>query len=71
MSGIFNPLKQAPAAANTGPAATMKSESAIYNERVGVCPKCNKPMGQAVIENGDTVFYCEADRVSAPMPNAI
>lgn len=46
------------------------SLSTITNNDVGICPKCKKPMGQAIIANNDVVFYCEADRVSTPMPNA-
>ena len=35
---------------------------------VGVCPYCNEPMGRVEC-CGQEVFYCEADRNVAPLPN--
>ena len=61
---IFNPLT-AIASGGVRQAAT----ASLYNEDVGVCPKCNTPMIRAVIANNETVFYCEADRVSTPLPD--
>lgn len=61
---IFNPL-EAIASGGTHQAAT----ASLYNEEVGICPKCNTPMTRAVIANNETVFYCEADRVSTPLPD--
>ena len=61
---IFNPLQ---AIASSGERAEVTAS--LFNEEVGVCPKCNQPMIRAVIANNDTVFYCEADRVSTPLPD--
>jgi hypothetical protein len=66
-STIFNAL--ATSATEPGDEQRMTSLSTITNSDVGVCPKCKKPMGQAIIANSDTVFYCEADRVATPLPN--
>lgn len=67
---IFNPLDHVSlASGDDNTDVRMTSLSRMENEQVGVCPKCNKPMGTAIIENDDTVFYCETDRVATPMPN--
>ncbi len=63
---IFNPLDSVVASSESD---EFTSLSRIINSDVGVCPKCGKAMGTAIIANNDTVFYCEADRVSTPMPN--
>lgn len=60
---IFNPLE---ATASSG---AQTATASMYNEEVGVCPKCNASMTRAVIANNETVFYCEADRVSTPLPD--
>lgn len=60
---VFNAL------AASADAKGYTSLSTITNSDVGICPKCKKPMGQAIIANSDTVFYCEADRVATPLPN--
>ncbi len=65
---IFNPLDEI-AVASDSEEPRQESLSTIINEAVGICPKCKKTMGTAIIANNDTVFYCDADRVSAPMPN--
>lgn len=61
---IFNPLT---AIASANP--KMVAQASVHNVEIGVCPKCNQPMERAVIANNDTVFYCEADRVSTPLPD--
>ncbi len=68
---IFNPLNHLAATASADtPANRFASLSTIINTDVGICPKCKLPMGQAVLANNDTVFYCDADRVSSPLPNS-
>jgi hypothetical protein len=64
---IFNPLAQT----NTSQSSAEPHEAtaAVQNVQVGVCPKCNDNMSRAVIANNDSVFYCEACRVSTPMPD--
>lgn len=67
MSGnraIFNPLT---ALASADP--EMVAQASVQNIDIGVCPKCNEQMIRAVIANNEEVFYCEADRVSTPLPD--
>ncbi len=60
----FDPLE---ALAST---PAFKSQSALYNEKVGVCPKCGQPMSKAFIAHpADEVFYCDGCRVSSPLPD--
>lgn len=61
---IFNPLT---ALASADP--EMVAEASVRNVDIGVCPKCNEQMIRAVIANNDEVYYCEADRVSTPLPD--
>lgn len=69
-SEIFNPLALPSMAvtASDGQQDVQVSLS-LTNTKIGVCPKCTKPMTQAIASNDDTVFYCLADRVAMPMPN--
>jgi len=62
---VFNPLEEL---AKTG---AFKSESAVHNAMVGVCPKCSAPMTQAKIANGDDVFWCATCCVTSPKPNNV
>jgi formamidopyrimidine-DNA glycosylase len=64
---IFNPL----AASNVSQSSDVKQEAtaSMQNTKVGICPKCDENMTRAVIANQDTVFYCEACRVSTPLPD--
>lgn len=64
---IFNPL----AANNTSQSSDQKQEAtaSMQNTKVGICPKCDDNMTRAVIANNDSVFYCEACRVSTPLPD--
>lgn len=63
---IFNPFQ-----ALSGSAESEKqvATASVSNINVGVCPKCGENMIRAVIANNDAVFYCEADRVSTPLPD--
>lgn len=63
---IFNPLM---ATAGDAPEEKQSATASVSNVNVGVCPKCGQNMTRAVIANNDTVFYCEADRVSTPLPD--
>lgn len=47
----------------------LESTSAIYNETVGVCPKCGNEMTTSKIANDDVVFFCQKDRVALPRPD--
>lgn len=47
----------------------MVSQSAFFNEVVGVCPKCQGKMTTSTIANNDTVFFCTKDRVVLPCPD--
>lgn len=40
--------------------------AAVNNSEEGVCPKCNRSMGFAIIPAGQ-VYYCATCRVSTPM----
>lgn len=46
----------------------MATASALSNMQVDRCPKCGVGMGFAFISNGDKVYYCEACRVTHPIP---
>lgn len=63
---IFNPLM---ATAADEPEEKQAATASVSNINVGVCPKCGQNMIRAVIANNDSVFYCEADRVSTPLPD--
>ena len=62
---IFNPLD----VVSTSESSDQVSTSSLINSDVGTCPKCKKTMTLAGIANTDTVFYCEACRVSTPRPD--
>jgi hypothetical protein len=62
---IFNPFQATAAVVEEKQTAT----ASVSNINVGVCPKCGENMIRAVIANDDAVFYCEADRVSTPLPD--
>lgn len=64
---IFNPL--APTGVSQSSAENHAATAAVENVQVGVCPKCKENMTRATIANNDTVFYCEACRVSTPLPD--
>lgn len=70
---IFNPLHQLSATASAeieeDAKGEMQSTSSVRNTKIGVCPKCDDDMGRAVIANNETVYYCEACRVSTPLPD--
>lgn len=68
----FNPLLDTlpvrqPHVATAADGTPMEATAAIYNEKVGECPKCKKAMTTGIIANGDTVFFCPHDRVSTPL----
>lgn len=72
---IFDPLFSAIAdgpkvATASGDSKGMMSTSAIFNEQVGVCPKCKNNMMTGVIANNDTVYFCMACRVSEPLADS-
>jgi hypothetical protein len=48
----------------------MISQSAFFNDIIGVCPKCQNPMATSIIANNDTVFFCTKDRVVLPRPDS-
>ena len=74
---IFNPLfsqKETPKAnVATASGASGKghmSTSAIFNEKIGVCPKCQGNMITGTIANNDTVYFCPGCRVSEPLADS-
>lgn len=54
--------QEATAAATEAQVAT----AAVSNTTEGVCPKCSRSMGFAMIPTGQ-VYYCTTCRVSTPM----
>jgi hypothetical protein len=65
---ILDHIPDVPAVSTSGEGHV--SESALYNEQVGICPKCGMQMTTSVIANNDSVFYCPKDRVALPLPNS-
>ena len=59
---VFNPLTEL---ASSG--GLFKSESAVQNMLVGVCPKCGKSMGTSTISSGDAVYWCGTCCVASPL----
>ena len=49
------------------PTASLESTSALINDTQGMCPKCSQPFGSASV-GGMEVYYCEACRVTQPIP---
>lgn len=70
---IFNPLESlSESGAFDADANDLQSTSAIYNEDVGICPKCKRQMEDAVLPiNEDTVFFCPHCRVTTPKPDRV
>lgn len=74
---IFNPLnalldqQSSESAAGEEKQSREVSQSAVYNERAGICPKCQQQMGTAKIANQDSVYFCEKCRVSNPIPDSV
>lgn len=66
---IFNPLYATKPQVSTSSVPGV-STSALTNTQVGICPKCNRDMVQAVLANQDSVLFCEVCTVSSPMPDA-
>ncbi len=69
---IYNPLTdvvQPQVAVANADQPPMEATAAIYNEKVGQCPKCQTSMTSGTIGNGDTVFFCPTCRVSTPQQN--
>lgn len=64
---IFNPLAVNNVSQSSG--EQQVATASMQNTKVGICPKCDENMTRAVIANTDTVFYCEACRVSTPLPD--
>lgn len=58
---IFNPLD------SISESSAQESTSKFINDKPGICPKCGQSMSTATIANGDSVYFCEDDFVSAPM----
>lgn len=72
MTQIFNPLlHRAPtinvAVANARVEGVQTATAAIYNEKIGECPKCKARMGTAIIANADAMYFCEKCRVTVPL----
>lgn len=75
---IFNPLfsqreTNAPSVATASVGSDSRgivSTSAIFNEKIGVCPKCKNNMITGVIANNDTVYFCPGCRVSEPLADS-
>lgn len=73
---IFNPLfsqRETVPVATAAAASDSKgimSTSAIFNEQVGVCPKCKNSMMTGAIANSDTVYFCPTCRVSEPLADS-
>jgi predicted nucleic acid-binding Zn ribbon protein len=64
----FNPLTHLETEAAVELAASeFESTSALINDTMGMCPKCQQPFGNALVDNVQ-VFYCEPCRVSQPLP---
>lgn len=48
--------------------SSVESTSGILeNDKHGICPKCGASMGQALLANGEAVYYCKPCRVSSPV----
>lgn len=79
MSKIFNPLfinrgkkpSRFRISLSSPAASPLVSESALFNEVVGTCPKCETQMSTSTIANNDQVFFCTKCRVALPRPNSI
>ena len=71
---IFNPLfnaAQQSSAAVAGSADDQQvATAAMYNEKIGECPKCKTKMMTGVIANSDSVYYCTGCRVSMPLEDS-
>lgn len=60
---IFNPFESI-----GHDAKAEESTSSLFNTQIGVCPKCQQPMGKAKLKMPpDELFYCTPCRVSSPM----
>ncbi|MNQ71189.1 hypothetical protein D3C85_858510 [compost metagenome] len=55
-----------PAKVEATAAADNMATAAVNNTEEGVCPKCSRTMGIAIIPLGQ-VYYCTPCRVSTPM----
>jgi hypothetical protein len=74
MTKIFNPLHSIPDIAipkisESESKSNLQSTSSLYNETVGVCPKCGNKMKVTKAEGND-VFFCPKDRVVLPLPDS-
>lgn len=49
--------------------ATLLATAAVNNTEDGICPKCSRSMGFALIPVGQ-VYYCAPCRVTTPMMEA-
>ena len=69
---VFNPFavqpQQAVASAVQGNDGEIATASAMDNMIADQCPKCGGKMGPARIATGASVFYCDACRVTHPIP---
>lgn len=63
----FNSVSESTLQAQAG--AEMAVSSALSNENPNQCPKCGTSMTFAKIATGDQVYYCEACRVTNPIPS--
>lgn len=60
---VFNPLNDLVSESSE----PTQSTSSLINDVMGMCPKCKKPFGSALVNN-DNIYYCESCRVSQPAP---
>ncbi len=68
---VFNPFavqEQQAVASSQGADVEMATASAMDNMVADQCPKCGGKMGPARIATGASVFYCDACRVTHPIP---
>jgi hypothetical protein len=72
MAKIFNPLDHVEIPVletSVSKSQPLKSTSSLYNEKVGICPKCGVSMSKSTVD-GEEVFYCSKDRVVLPLPDS-
>lgn len=62
---VFNPLDHLESDSSE---EQLESNSSLYLENPGYCPKCGKAFGAATAA-GLPVYYCATCRVTEPLPN--
>lgn len=73
MKKFINPLDSVEISTTTSESGSeesnLESKSAMVMDDASVCPKCKKPMQNAIIEGNEEAYWCaEGCRVSSPKP---